>query len=127
MNLKRMEFMIEDVNDNLQNHLQNSKNTYYYAMQQNGAQGELAVRFFTSGGKIECEVLAMPDYSKTGDVQCTLMLDGAQLEVRNGMITLGDVEAERGYHLLEFYTSSNVASARVRLTGDVSFSCILSL
>ncbi len=127
MNLKRIEFMVEDVNENLQNHLLNTKNTYYYVMQQNGASGELAVRFFTSGGKTECEVIAMPDYSLSGEVQCRVLLDGVELQVREGVITLEDIEAERGYHTLEFFTSPNVASARVRLTGDVSFSSILSL
>lgn len=127
MNLKRMEFMIEDVNENLENHLNNAKNTYYYAMQQNGSSGELAVRFFTSGGSTECEIIAMPDYSKTGDTQCRIVLDGEQIDVRNGVITIGEIQAPRGYHTLEFFTSDNVAAARVRLTGDVSFSCILSL
>ena len=127
MNLKRIEFMVEDVNENLQNHLLNTKNTYYYVMQQNGASGELAVRFFTSGGKTECEVIAMPDYSLSGEVQCRVLLDGVELQVRKGVITLEDIEAERGYHTLEVFTSPNVASARVRLTGDVSFSSILSL
>lgn len=127
MNVKRMEFMIEDINENLQNHLLNAKNTYYYVMQQNGGTGELTVRFYTSGSKIECEIISMPDYSKTGEVSCEIKLDGTSLETRKGVITLGEIEAEKGYHVIEFFTSDNTSSSRVRLTGGVSFSCILSL
>lgn len=127
MNIKRMEFMIEDVNESLQNHLLNTKNTYYYVMQQNGTTGELAVRFFTSGGNTECEVITMPDYSAGGEVECRIVLDGKDIEVRKGVMSIGNIQAEKGYHILEFFTSNNVSSARVRLTGDVSLSCILSV
>lgn len=127
MNIKRTEYMIEDLSESLQNHILSAKNTYYYVMQQNGATGELAVKIYATGGKIECETICMPDHSVGGEIVCKVSADGEKLEDRQGIISLKEIDLKRGYHTLEFVTSANTSSSRVRLTGAITESGILSL
>lgn len=127
MNAKRTEYMIEDLSESLQNHLMSSKNTYYYVMQQNGAIGELAVKIYSSGGKVECETICMPDYSADGEISCSVSVDGEPIGQMQGIISIKETDLKRGYHTLEFVTSDNTSSSRVRLTGAITESCILSL
>lgn len=127
MNIKRMEYMIEDLNESLQNHLMSVKNTYYYVMQQNAGKGELAVKVYTLGGEIECECICMPDYKTEGEVVCTIIVDGEKADERKGIMSVNKLSLAKGYHTIEFATSENTASSRVRLTGAIRESGILSL
>lgn len=127
MNIKRMENMIDEISESLQNHILSSKNTYYYVMQQNLKTGELAIKVYSSGGKSECEVICMPDYSSEGEITCSIKIDGEEAAQRKGMISSEEIDLPKGYHTLEFVTSANTASSRVRLTGALTKSTILSL
>lgn len=127
MNIKRLEYMVEEINDNLNQHLAGSTNTYYYMMQQNASQAELSIKIYNAKGKAECEVVAMPDYSKSGEISCQIKVDGVLTATVSGIMSIIELDLQRGYHTIEFITSDNVACARVRLSGVLSNSTIMSL
>ena len=119
-NFKKMEFMLDELSEDFNDHLAKSKSTYYHVMIDEGNVKKLRLNVCSKGGNIECEVLMLPDYSAGGNATCSITLDGEIAQSRDGIVTISTIPIEVGYHILEFSTCEGIAAARVRLTGALS-------
>lgn len=115
MNIKRMETMLEDLNESFDRHVSASVSDYCYVLPTADGEGYLKLRLYSQGGSAELELLA---FAK-GDVEFTIKVDGEIVDVRNGAITIAPIALARGWRVVEII-GQGVSTGRVRVSGGIS-------
>lgn len=116
MNVKRMEVMIDDLNENFQRHVAASTSSFHFVMPVGGE--ELELRFFAQGGDMEIETLLLSD-SRSGDLRASIALDGEIISANVGAIAITTINIKRGRHTLNLSVCEGVDAAKARVCGAI--------
>ncbi|MDE6275280.1 MAG: hypothetical protein K2M75_01940 [Clostridia bacterium] len=117
MNLKRMEAMLGDLNENFDRHVSTAIANYYFVLSAAGGACSLKIRLYSQGGNAELELLAFAS-GNTG-VEFSIKVDGELVDERKGAITIAPLALARGWRVIEI-TGQGVSSGRARVSGSVS-------
>ncbi len=115
--LRKLEIMLEELEDNFNNHLTKSKSTYYYIMKPDGAKKSLTLNVYSRGGETECEILILPEYSSQSAPKCQVKTNGELSFTAQNVANVFPLPLKSGYHVLEFISEGVAAGLRIRLTG----------
>ena len=123
MNIKRMETMLEDLNESFDRHVSTSIANYYYVLPTANKEGYLKLRLYSQGGNAELELLAFAIGDV--DVKFSIKVDGENVDERRGAITIAPIALARGWRVVEIM-GQGVATGRVRISGGISGVSVLA-
>lgn len=127
MKEKKIESMLDDLNEALQRHIASSKPTptqpamqtkSFAALTESGIS-YIALQLVSQGGDVEVETLFIQsDFQE--NMQCEVLLDGETVQSHNSPIGITKLNLSAGNHTLEVAAGGNILAGKVSVNGIFS-------
>ena len=118
MNEKKIEIMLDDLNEALQRHITYSTQTKSFVMPADSGYSYIALELISQGSEIEVETTFI--LSDVFNMECDVFIDGQNIRTYSTPIEIFKASVTKGKHTLEIVARDTVIAGKVSVSGIIS-------